>query len=94
MSDETTESKPQHREHDMPPKAPIPEAVMWTLFGTGAVVWCIAAFILLDIGYGDDPSGAIAWMGVGQWLAGIAFVPAALLTGIRYLMPAARAYFS
>lgn len=65
------------------------EITAWTVAGIGAAIWVIAGFVLM--GDSDsirpDVAGPIAWMSVGQWVAGVAVVPAILLSGIRALLP-------
>lgn len=65
------------------------EGGAWAVAGLGALVWCVAGLVLLgqSDSYDPDTLTPMAWMGVGQWVAAVAVVPAILLSGIRALLP-------
>lgn len=72
------------------PRPTMPEIGAWSLFAVGAVVYLIALIVLGNAEYDTDTDAALGWMTFAGGIAGIAFVPAIILTGLRYLVPAFR----
>ncbi|GAA3948994.1 hypothetical protein [Microbacterium soli] len=68
------------------------EAVAWWIAGIGAGIFVIAIFVFFSESSDvwGDTSGPLAWMVIGATIAGIGFVPAIILTGVRQLLPAGR----
>lgn len=65
------------------------ERLLWVTFGIALAVYLIAGgFWLYEIQeYDPEPATAAGWMSIAQTTAMITFVPAAILTGIRQLIP-------
>lgn len=73
--------------------ATVSEMTSWALFAVGAFV-AIIAFLGLQ-GASNDPYFNVerqnVWMYTGAAIAGVAFIPAMILTGLRQLLPSVHA---
>lgn len=68
----------------------MPEIATWFVAGASAVVYVIAGVVLGNAGYGDDTEAPAAWMTFAGTAVTVTIVPAIILTGVRYLVPALR----